>query len=132
MHPFIPLEPMIRNGIREGALNQEFIADGSFPVTVFMLHRIISLILGVVIIFTAAVFAPRATSGPAASPEDRAREDLSRCEYPNMATIHGKGMFRVAPPLELKKLEDIFRHKVFCMHIARGKIAREMIAMLST
>ncbi|MHB9096833.1 MAG: transposase [Syntrophales bacterium] len=41
-------------------------------------------------------------------------------------------MFRVAPPLVLKKLEAIFRHKVFCMLIARGKISREMIAMLST
>ena len=35
--------------------------------------------------------------------------------------FHGNGMFRVAPPLELKKLlvpfrvEAIFRHKVRCM-----------------
>jgi hypothetical protein len=41
-------------------------------------------------------------------------------------------MFRVAPPLELNRLEAIFRHKVFCMLIARGKISREMTAMLST
>jgi len=46
--------------------------------------------------------------------------------------FYGKGMFRVAPPLELKKLEAIFRHKVFCMLIARGTISREMTAMLST
>jgi hypothetical protein len=46
--------------------------------------------------------------------------------------FYGKGMFRVAPPLELKKLEAIFRHKVLRMLIARGKISREMIAMLST
>jgi hypothetical protein len=46
--------------------------------------------------------------------------------------FYGKGMFRVAPPLELKKLEAIFRHKVFCMLIAKGKTSREMIAMLST
>ena len=46
--------------------------------------------------------------------------------------FYGKGMFRVAPPLELKKLEAIFQHKVFCMLIAKGKISREMIAMLST
>jgi len=45
--------------------------------------------------------------------------------------FYGKGMFRVAPPLELKKLEAIFRHKVFSMLIARGKISREMIAMLA-
>jgi hypothetical protein len=40
-------------------------------------------------------------------------------------------MFRVAPPLELKKLEAIFRHKVFKM-LNRGKITKEVIAMLST
>jgi len=43
-----------------------------------------------------------------------------------------KGMFRVAPPLELKKLETIFRHKVLRMLLNRGKITKEMIAMLST
>ena len=42
------------------------------------------------------------------------------------------GMFRVALPLELKKLEAIFRHKVFKMLLAKGKITEEMIAMLST
>ena len=41
------------------------------------------------------------------------------------------GMFRVAPPLELKKLEALFRHNVFRMLLAKGKITREMIAMLS-
>jgi hypothetical protein len=42
-----------------------------------------------------------------------------------------KGMFRVAPPLDLKKLEAIFRHKVFRMLLSRGKITEEMIRMLS-
>jgi len=42
------------------------------------------------------------------------------------------GMFRVAPPLELKKLEAIFRHKVLRMLLSKGKITEEMIAMLST
>jgi len=42
------------------------------------------------------------------------------------------GMFRVAPPLELKKLEAIFQHKVFRMLLDKGKISREMIAMLSS
>ena len=41
-------------------------------------------------------------------------------------------MFRVAPSLELKKLEAIFRHKVFRMLLNKGKITQEMIAMLST
>jgi hypothetical protein len=35
----------------------------------------------------------------------------------------GKGMSRVAPPPELKKLEAIFRHKVFGMLVAKGKIS---------
>jgi hypothetical protein len=41
-------------------------------------------------------------------------------------------MFRVAPPLELKKLEAIFRHKVFKMLLGKGKITEEMIRMLSS
>jgi hypothetical protein len=41
-------------------------------------------------------------------------------------------MFRVAPPLELKKLEAIFRHKVLRMLLNKGKITQEMIVMLST
>jgi hypothetical protein len=57
--------------------------------------------------------------------------------------FNGNGMsralygIRVAPPLELKKLlvpfrvEAIFRHKVFGMLLAKGKITRELIAMLS-
>ena len=43
----------------------------------------------------------------------------------------GRGMFRVAPPLELKKLEAIFRHKVFKMLLKKGKITEEMIRILS-
>ena len=41
-------------------------------------------------------------------------------------------MFRVTPPLELKKLETIFHHKALEMLLNKGKIAKEMIAMLST
>lgn len=37
-----------------------------------------------------------------------------------------------SPPLELKKLEALFRHKVFRMLSDKGKITREMTAMLST
>jgi hypothetical protein len=44
----------------------------------------------------------------------------------------GKGMFRVAPPLELKKLEALFRHNVFRMLLAKGKITCELIAMHSS
>jgi hypothetical protein len=45
--------------------------------------------------------------------------------------FYGNGMFRVAQPLELKKLEAIFRHKVFKMLLKKGKITEEMIRMLS-
>ncbi|MEK6655153.1 MAG: hypothetical protein AABY92_08410 [Thermodesulfobacteriota bacterium] len=40
------------------------------------------------------------------------------------------GMFRVVPPFELKKLEALFRHKVFRMLLNKGKITEEMIRML--
>jgi hypothetical protein len=40
------------------------------------------------------------------------------------------GMFRVAPPLELKKLEAIFRHKVFRMLLGKGKITQDLVLML--
>src|SRR5450756_2519233 len=53
-----------------------------------------------------------------------------------MAIVKGRPLclclFRVAPPLELKKLEALFRHNVFKMLLAKGKITREMIAMLSS
>jgi hypothetical protein len=45
--------------------------------------------------------------------------------------FYGKGMFRVAPPLDLKKLEAIFRHKVLKMLLAKGRITQDLIAMLS-
>ena len=41
-----------------------------------------------------------------------------------------KGMFRVAQPLELKKLESIFRHHVLKMLLQKRKITEEMIRML--
>jgi hypothetical protein len=42
-----------------------------------------------------------------------------------------KGMFRVAPPLELKKLEAIFRHQILRLLLRKGKITEEMVKMLS-
>jgi hypothetical protein len=38
--------------------------------------------------------------------------------------FYGKGMFRVAPSLEMKKLEAIFRHRVFKMLLAKGRITK--------
>jgi hypothetical protein len=45
--------------------------------------------------------------------------------------FYGRGMFRVAPPLDMKKLEAIFRHKVFKMLLVKGRITKDLIAMLS-
>jgi hypothetical protein len=42
-----------------------------------------------------------------------------------------RGTFRVAPPLELKKLETIFRHTIFKMLLKKSKITEDMIRMLS-
>jgi hypothetical protein len=67
-----------------------------------MLHRVIGLILGVVIL-AAVVFDPRSTSGPGVSPEDRAREDLSRFEYPSTIRIRWKPHF-VMPQESLERL----------------------------
>jgi len=52
-----------------------------------MLHRIIYSIAGVAIIFAVAVYDPKSTAEPGASPTDRAKEDLSRFEYPSQAGI---------------------------------------------
>jgi hypothetical protein len=68
-----------------------------------MLHRIISLILGIVIIFAAAVFDPKSLSSPAASPEDRALEDLGRYEYPSMAAIRWRSHF-IMPHESMERL----------------------------
>ncbi len=42
----------------------------------------------------------------------------------------GNGMFRVAPLLELKHLEEIFRYKVFKMLLSKGKITEDLVDML--
>jgi len=68
-----------------------------------MLHRIIALLAGIAIIVTISVFDPKSTSDPAASPEDRAKEDLSRYEYPSMACIRWKARF-VRPQDSLERL----------------------------
>jgi hypothetical protein len=45
--------------------------------------------------------------------------------------FYRRGMYRVAPPLDLKKLEGIFRHKVFKILLAKGRITRDLVAMVS-
>jgi len=66
-------------------------------------HRILYMSLGVAIIVAAAVFDPKSTSDPAASPEDRAQEDLSRFEYPSQNGIRWKARF-VRPQDSLERL----------------------------
>jgi len=45
--------------------------------------------------------------------------------------FYERGMFRVAPCLDLKKLEAIVRHKVFRMLLPKGRMTKNLIAMLS-
>ena len=68
-----------------------------------ILHRILYVTAGIAIIVTAAVFDPKSTSDPAASPEDRAQEDLSRFEYPSQKVIRWKALF-VRPQDSLERL----------------------------
>ncbi len=54
------------------------------------------------------------------------------CFYGEKSMSRALQGIRVAPPLELKKLEALFRHNVFKMLLAKGKITRELIAMHSS
>jgi len=45
-------------------------------------------------------------------------------------SVCGKGVFPVAPPLELKKVETIFQYKIFRMLLVKSKVTQDMIAML--
>ena len=44
--------------------------------------------------------------------------------------FYGEGLFRVAPPFQLKDLEKLFRLKVLAMLLRKKKITRELIRML--
>lgn len=66
-------------------------------------HRIFLGILGLAIISAAVTIAPGSTSEPVASPEDKAREDLSRYEYPSMKGIRWKAHF-MRPQDSLERL----------------------------
>jgi len=67
------------------------------------LHAFFRLLLVIAIIFAVAVFGPKTISNPAASPEDKAKEDLSRYEYPSMKEIRWQGHF-VMPQDSLERL----------------------------
>jgi hypothetical protein len=67
------------------------------------LHAFFRLLLVIVIIFATAVFDPKTISNPAASPEDKAKEDLSRYEYSSMKSIRWHSHF-IRPQDSLEKL----------------------------
>ena len=67
------------------------------------LHRILYVVMGVAIIAAIAVVNPKSTADPAASPEDRAQEDLSRFEYPSQIGIRWKAHF-VRPQDSIERL----------------------------
>lgn len=72
-------------------------------ISLFSLHTIIKLALIAGIIFAACAFNPKMTSDPAASPEDKANEDLSRYVYPSLEKIRWKSHF-VRPQDNLERL----------------------------
>jgi hypothetical protein len=77
----------------ENAMKLDFSTIWSCLAAGLMPYRILYVILGVVIIVAVAVCDPKSTSDPAASPEDRANEDLSRYEYPSLEGIRWKSHF---------------------------------------
>ena len=69
-----------------------------------LLHQLVCAVLGAVMIaVAAAIIDPKSTADPAASPEDRAKEDLSRYEYPSQKEIRWKAHF-VRPQDSLERL----------------------------
>ena len=44
--------------------------------------------------------------------------------------FYGNGMFRVARIFDVKRLEKIFQHQILKMLLSKGKITKELIAML--
>jgi hypothetical protein len=72
-------------------------------LSLFSVHAIIELLLIAVIIFAACAFNPKKISDPAASPEDKANEDLSRYIYPSLEKIRWKAHF-VRPQDSLERL----------------------------
>jgi len=44
--------------------------------------------------------------------------------------FHKNGVFSVSPAVDTKAIEQIFRHKVLKMLLAKGKITQDMISLL--
>lgn len=72
-------------------------------ISLFSLHALTELLLIVAIILAACVFNAKTTSDPAASPQDKANEDLSRYVYPSLEKIRWKAHF-VRPQDSLERL----------------------------
>jgi lipoprotein-anchoring transpeptidase ErfK/SrfK len=87
----------------EGAMKLDFSTVWSRLASRFALHKILYVILGAAFIAAAAVVDPKSTADPAASPEDRAKEDLSRYEYTSMKEIRWKPHF-VRPQDSMERL----------------------------
>ena len=68
-----------------------------------MYKRILLFLLFLAVTMIGVIFHPGATSEPAASPEDRAREDLSRFEYPSLSGIAWRPHF-IRPQDSLERL----------------------------
>jgi len=88
----------------EGAMKPDFWSAWSRLASWSLPQRIICVILSAVVIaVAAAIIHPKSTADPAASPEDRAKEDLSRYEYPSQKPIRWKAHF-VRPQDSLERL----------------------------
>ena len=67
------------------------------------MFRIISLVLFMIVFTKIVVYNPAIISEPAASPDDPAKEDLTRVDYPSMRTVKWKPCF-LRPQDTLEKL----------------------------
>lgn len=68
-----------------------------------MPQRILRLLLILIIVAAGIIYKPGTTSEPAASPDDHAREDLSRIEYPSLAGLAWRPHF-LRPQDSLERL----------------------------
>ena len=100
-----------------------------------MLRKVLFFLVLVVLI-AIVVYNPEATSEPAASPQDPAKEDLSRVEYPSLAKIPWKPRF-IRPQDTLESLFDkdwpiVARfNRIDRRHVYPGMTIKEPLDMAS-
>src|SRR3972149_3102077 len=68
-----------------------------------MIHKFLLIFAALIIALGIVVHDPASTSDPAASPADRAKEDLGRFEYPSLAGIKWRAHF-IMPHETLERL----------------------------